>query len=143
MQFARKNQGEQLPYFSGNKEVEIVSILDEIKELFLKYLSELKGGNKNRILDIKSTKWHDDYSVFKNGIKTLDNMYINLINFAFENVRSVEQAVEQMIAFKLLGKRETIILHSNKKIEKVNELMLSEIKACEKFAKTKPNQDTF
>ena len=79
-----------MPYFSGTKSNEILFILNEIKVSFTKYLLKLKGKDKRRILDIKSTKWHDDYNVFKLGMKNLDNMYINLLNFAFENIHTVE-----------------------------------------------------
>lgn len=43
-----------------------------------------------KILDIKSTKWHDDYNIFKIAMKNLDNIYINMINLAFDNVHTVE-----------------------------------------------------
>ena len=44
-----------------------------------------------------------------------------------------------MTAFKLLSKRETIMIHCKSKIDKVNEIMMREIKACESFAKSKPS----
>jgi len=78
-----------MPYFSGTKSNEILFILNEIKVSFVKYLVKLKDKDKE-ILDIKSTKWHDNYNVFKLGMKNLDNMYINLLNFAFENIHTVE-----------------------------------------------------
>ena len=64
---------------------------------------KLKGQDESRILDIKSTKWHDDYNIFKLGMKNLDNMYVNLLNFSFDNINTVEQGVEYMIAFKILS----------------------------------------
>ena len=70
-----------------------------------------KLKQKKDILDIKSTKWHDDYNVFKSNMKNLDNIYINMINLAFNNIYTIEQSIENMIAFKLLSQRETIKLH--------------------------------
>lgn len=37
------------------------------------------------ILDVRISRWHDDYHVFKNGIKDLEVMFTNVINAAFEN----------------------------------------------------------
>lgn len=128
-----------MPYFSGNKSNEVLFILNEIKDSFVKYLNKLSGQNEQKILDIKSTKWHDDYNVFKQGMKNLDNMYINLINFAFENIITVEQAVEHMVAFKILSQREAIKIHVDKKIDKVNQIVLRELRAAETFAKVKPD----
>ena len=139
IQFARKGKEKEMPYFSGSKNSEIIFILDEIKDSFVKILNKLKDSNENKILDIKSTKWHDDYNVFKLGMKNLDNMYMNLVNFAFDHISTVEQGIEYMVAFKILSKRETIKMHVDKKIEKVNSLMLRELKAAENFAKVKPN----
>lgn len=79
-----------MPHFSGSKSTEIMFILQEIKESFEKHLNKLKGKNQKRILDIKSTKWHDDYNIFKAGMKNLDNIYINMINLAFDNVHTTE-----------------------------------------------------
>ena len=66
-------------------------------------------------------------------------MYINLINFAFENIITVEQAVEHMVAFKILSQREAIKIHVDKKIDKVNQIVLRELRAAETFAKVKPD----
>ena len=142
MQFARKGLAEP-PLFSGNKSNEIVQVLKEIKEVFEKLLERLKGDSIEKVLDIKSTKWHDDFNVFKNGLKNLDNMFINLVNFAFDNVVTVEQSVEYMVAFKELSARKSIQLNIDKKIDKVNELVLRELKAIEAHAKSKPNSRVY
>ena len=41
-------------------------------------------------------------------MKNLDNRYINLINFSFENVNTLKQSVEYLEAFDDLAKRVTI-----------------------------------
>ena len=86
IQFARKGSGIVLPKFSGTKGPEIVAVLEEIHDGFKKHLDRIRGSEQEKILDIKSTKWHDEYNSFKTGMKGLDNMYINLINFAFDSV---------------------------------------------------------
>jgi dynein heavy chain len=139
IQFARKGIESQMPIFSGSKNDEIVAMLDEIKENFQKQLARLSGANKNRILDIKSTKWHEDYNVFKAGMKNLDNLYTNLITFAFENIFTVQQAVESMIGFKTITRRDSIVLHVAKKIERVNELTVREFHNLEQLSKLPPS----
>lgn len=114
IQFARKGREYDLPLFSGTKGPEIVAVLDEIRDTFKSYLNNIRGSNQDKILDIKSTKWHDDYNVFKNGMKNLDNGYINLINFAFESVNTVPTAVEYLEAFFDLSKRSKIRNHVKK-----------------------------
>jgi dynein heavy chain len=63
--------------------------LEEIKESFGKHLLKIKGSDKDKILDVKASRWHDEFNVFKNGVKDLDVMYQNIINFAFESVATV------------------------------------------------------
>jgi len=76
--------------------------LEEIKESFGKHLQKIKGSDKEKILDVKASRWHDEFNVFKNGVslflflgikkkvKDLDVMYQNIINFAFESVATVQ-----------------------------------------------------
>lgn len=135
IQFARKGRKFDLPMFSGTKGPEIIAVLDEIRDTFNNYLNNIRGSNQDKILDIKSTKWHDDYNVFKNGMKNLDNGYINLINFAFDNVNTLQQGVEYLEGFDDLAKRDSIKAHVEKQIDKVNELFLQELRIAEQSSK--------
>lgn len=63
--------------------------MEEIKISFGKHLLRIKGANKENILDVKSSRWHDDFNAFRNGVKDLDVMYTNIINFAFESMTTV------------------------------------------------------
>ena len=137
IQFARKGKGIVLPKFSGTKGPVIISVLEEIKESFKKYLDRIRGSEQDKILDIKSTKWHDDYNLFKTGMKNLDNMYINQINFAFEKVNTIQQGAEFQEAFDYLARRQTIKSHVHKKIEKLNELMITEMRTSESASKSR------
>jgi len=57
-------------------------------------------------LDVKITKWHDDYGqFFKEQCKSLEIMYQNIITLAFKNVSSVTDAVEMLENFDSLAKR--------------------------------------
>lgn len=123
--------------FSGSNRNKILSVIEEIKETFFKFLNKINQMNKSKILDIKSTQWHDVYNNFKFGMKNLDNMYINLINLAFDKVKTVQQSIEYMDAFKSLALRSSIKNYVFKKLEKVNEIFLKELKVVEDFSKKK------
>jgi len=105
LQFARKGGDTQMPIFGGTKGREIISLLEENRVRFKKLLDKIKDSDQDLILDIKSTKWHDDYNNFKNGMKDLDNMYESIINHAFENISTLEQGVEMLEAFESLARR--------------------------------------
>jgi dynein heavy chain len=59
-------------------------------------------------LDVKASRWHEDFNSFKNGMKDLDVMYENIINLAFDSISTVPQGVDMLEAFDYLAKRETI-----------------------------------
>lgn len=62
-------------------------------------MMKIKGTDKDKILDVKASRWHEDFNVFKNGVKDLDVMYQNIITFAFESVTTVNSGVEMLEAF--------------------------------------------
>lgn len=78
-------------------------------------------------MDVKASKWHDEFNIFKNGMKDLDVMYKNIINFAFESVTTVEQGVQMLEAFDYLAKRENIKEHVRKKSQEVLNLFVNEL----------------
>jgi dynein heavy chain len=135
IQFARKGREVDLPRFSGSKGPEIIVVLEEIKNSFTKYLERIEGSDRDKILDINSIKWQDDYSAFKSGTKNLEIMYLNLINFAFEHVNKLSQAVEYMEAFYDLAQKQTIKSHVEKQISKVNEIFKKEMEIADSAAK--------
>jgi len=54
-----------MPVFGGTKGVEIKTNLLQLQDMFEKYLQNIKNLDYD-ILDVKNTKWHDDYGqVFK------------------------------------------------------------------------------
>ena len=135
IQFARKGRPTDLPKFSGSKGPEIVSVLEEIKSSFGKYIERIQGSDKDKLLDINSTKWHDDYSAFKTGTKNLEIMYLNLINSSFENVNKLSQAVEYIEAFDDLAQKSTIKSHVHKQIARVNEIFKTELQVADQASK--------
>ena len=60
-----------LPKFGGTKAVEIARSLIEIESNFLKQVGKLRVVEYN-VLDVKATKWHDDFGAFKNSVKDLE-----------------------------------------------------------------------
>jgi len=134
-QFARKGRVIDLPKFSGSKGPEIISVLEEIKNSFGKYIERIQGSDKEKILDINSTKWHDDYSAFKTGAKNLEIMYLNLITSSFENVNKLSQVVEYIEAFDDLAQKSTIKAHVHKQIGKVNEIFKNELQIADQASK--------
>ena len=73
-QFLRKNnatkKGESgpMPKFCGSKESEAVKMLLEIETLFKSHAKKLQNVSYN-ILDVKSTKWHEDFNEYKGLVK--------------------------------------------------------------------------
>lgn len=106
LQFAGK--GNKIPQFGGSHGPEIENILEEIKDSFRKHLDKIRNSKAETILDVKAPNWHDLFNTFKTGLKDLDVMYQNIINFAFEQVATVQQGVEMLEAFDYLAKRESI-----------------------------------
>jgi dynein heavy chain len=65
-------------------------------------------GLNYSILDVKATRWHDDYNSFKSGVKDLEVMMQNTIMLAFETVSSLGSRIELLEAFNSMAKREAI-----------------------------------
>lgn len=56
--------------------------LEDIEIVFAKNIAAL-WNIRPYILDVKATRWLDDYNVFKQGVKDLEVMMQNLITSAF------------------------------------------------------------
>jgi dynein heavy chain len=84
---------------------------------------------RKHILDVKATRWHDDYSSFKTGVKDLEIMLQNVIVSAFEGATTVENSVELLEIFHHLAKREAIKRTVEKKTSDVYVLFLQELNA--------------
>jgi dynein heavy chain len=129
IQFSRKIAGGQkapIPVFGGSRGPEIAKGLEDIEEAFSKQLVSLWNIRKH-ILDVKAPRWHDDYNVFKQGVKDLEVMMQNLIISAFEDSVTVENGVELLDIFQNLAKREAIKRTVEKKTSDVYQLFLHEL----------------
>ena len=95
------------PTFSGARGEEISKSLVRIQTSFQRLIANI-SSLKYDILDVKATRWHDDYNAFKNGVKDLEMMMQNVITSAFETVTTVEQGLHMLEAFHHLAKRDAI-----------------------------------
>lgn len=105
--FARYSQGKKksMPLFSGCKGPEIVRGLKEIEHSFEKHMYNL-AAVKWSALNIKATRWHDEFNVFRMGIKEMEVMLQNIINSGFETVTTVEEGVQLLEVFTEFTSRE-------------------------------------
>lgn len=107
MHFARWEESVRtdLPIFGGQRGPAINRMLTEIEVTFEKHLQDLRKV-ENTILNVKATTWHEDYNRFRSSVKDLEVMMTNVITFAFDAVRTVEQGVEVLDVFTHLNSRE-------------------------------------
>lgn len=107
MHFARWEEGvrTQLPIFGGQRGPSINRMLTEIETAFEKHLQELRKV-QHTILNVKATTWHEDYNRFRSAVKDLEVMMTNVITYAFDAVKTVEQGVEVLDVYTHLNSRE-------------------------------------
>lgn len=74
-------------------------------------------------LDLNSSIWQDKFGRFKLQMKALDNSYINLLGFVFDNIENTESAAQYLVIFLYLAERKTVKINVEKKMEKINQLI--------------------
>ena len=141
LQFARKGKNQVMPVFGGVGGPGYTENLLELERMFAKHLQNIKDLNYD-ILDVKITRWHDDYGqYFKENCKALEMIYHNIITLAFKNVSTVSDAVEMLENFDTLAKRPLVKDFVHKKAaEMVFKLFKDEI-VC--LIKNNPNPAIF
>jgi len=131
MQFVRKSADTKgapgpIPHFTGTKAQEIIDGIIGIQESFEHHLERLKKLEYD-VLDVKISKWHDDYNHFKSDVKDLEVMFTNVINAAFENNSTVADGVLLTEIFHKLAKRETILRCVERKATEINHMFLKQV----------------
>jgi dynein heavy chain len=123
-----------MPVFAGTKGPEITKNLIELEGMFEKFLQNIKNLSYD-FLDVKITKWHDDYGqVFKEKIKDIEIIYQNIIALTFKSVSTVPDAIEMLENFNSLAKRPLVKDYVQKKAaEWVYKLFTDEIKEVEEL----------
>ena len=141
-QFARRIAGgetAELPTFGGARGAEVSHQLLAIQATFEKHIATIRGLNYD-ILDVKATRWHDDYNAFKNSMKDLEVMFQNVVNTAFEGAATTGAGVELLDAFNSLAQREAIKRCVEKKSAEVFLAVHNEFSLVKKgFDKKKAN----
>ena len=112
MQFVRKSsscfdQPGPLPLFGGTKSQEIVDAITGIQFSFEGLIDKLKRLDYD-ILDVRISRWHDDYHHFKNTVKDLEVMFTNIIVSAYDNNTTITEGVILIETFHKLAKREAV-----------------------------------
>jgi dynein heavy chain len=100
--------------------------LQDIEVTFERLINQLKNLNYD-ILDVKATRWHDDYNAYKRDIKDLEVMARNVITAAFETVTTVQVGIEVMGTFVHLIKREAIKRTIDKKAVEIYAIFLDDL----------------
>jgi len=131
IQFSQRPGDEEQFAFGGAKGAEIAKSLVDIQLSFDRLIQNLRVLQYN-ILDVKATKWHDDYNAFKNGVKDLEVMMQNVISIAFDSVSTVAAGVDMLEAFYHLAKREHIKRAIEKKTTHVFEIFMKDINGIKK-----------
>ena len=123
LQFAPvRSSGEELPPFGGSKGGDVFKALVEIEQTFINNVEKLKkaGEGVYSPLDVKASRWRDDYASFKASMKDLEVVYMNVVNTAVESTGgSVGAKVQVVDAFWTLAKREWIVNYVKKKAVEV------------------------
>lgn len=97
-----------MPVFGGTKGKEWTANLRDLQEKFEEHLEKIKLLEYD-ILDVKITKWHEDYGQgFKEQVKNIENIYQTTIALTFRNVSTVPDAVEMLENFYQLAKRPAV-----------------------------------
>jgi dynein heavy chain len=141
LQFALKGENRLIPVFGGVQGPQYTENLMELKRNFVKNLQNIKNLNYD-ILDVKITKWHDDYGqYFKDQCKSLEIMYQNIIVLAFKNVSNIPDAVEMLENFDSLAKRPLVKEFVQKRAaDMVYKIFRDEIKEVEETFEANPRR---
>lgn len=121
-----------MPVFGGTKGPEIHKSIVDIQESFQKLVSNLRGLTYN-ILDVKATRWHDDFNTFKGGIKDLEVMLTNVIQMACDCQPCLASRAETLEAFELMAKRDFVRRFVEKKTSEFYNLFNAEINMVKKL----------
>ncbi|CAM9228342.1 unnamed protein product, partial [Choristocarpus tenellus] len=104
---ATKGQPGPLPEFGGTRGQEVTKALLGIQASFEGQIEKLRNLDY-AVLDVKTSRWHNDYNSFKNVVKDLEVLYTNVINTGFEGITRITDAVALLEVFYTLARRDAI-----------------------------------
>ncbi len=131
MQFVRKSADTKgapgpMPVFGGVKAQETTDGLTNIQVSFEQCVDKLRELTYD-FLDVRISKWHDDYHHFKNVVKDLEVMYTNVINASFESATTVADNSHLVATFFWLAKSDSIKRAVEKKAMESMQKLLNQI----------------
>jgi dynein heavy chain len=108
LQFAQRGASCEMPIFGSTKGKEYQLNLEDLKLRFDVSLRTIENLDYD-ILDVKQTKWHDDFGQnFKEEVKGIETFYTTIINNIFKYVSTCSDAVEMLENFQQLSKRASV-----------------------------------
>lgn len=128
LQFAPKGD---VPPFGGTRGPEVTKSVLDIQGTFQKLVAHLKGLRYS-ILDVKATRWHDDFNAFKSGVKDLEVMFNNVISLAAETTASIPRRIELLEVLQAMAKRDAIRRCVDKLTLEMYQMMAAEINVVKK-----------
>jgi dynein heavy chain len=105
------------------------------QESFQKLVSNLRSLSYD-ILDVKATRWHDDFNAFKSGVKDLEVMLTNVIQMALDAQPCLVSRAELVESFTLMSRREFVRRFVEKKTSEFYNLFNAEINTVKKLFDT-------
>ncbi|KAG8349154.1 putative Dynein heavy chain N terminal region 2 domain1 [Trypanosoma vivax] len=108
----------RLPVFSGNKGPEIETQLLDIQRAFKAKIDTLRRLDYD-ILDVRSTRWVDDFRALKADIDNLSMMLQQIITAAFDSFNTTEMGAEYIEAFFLVAETEELLLQLDRSKDRV------------------------
>ncbi|RNF10287.1 1-beta dynein [Trypanosoma rangeli] len=108
----------RLPIFSGNRGPEIESQLVDIQRAFKAKMEMLRHLDYD-ILDVKSTRWVDDFRALKVDIDNLSMMLQQIIAVAFDSFSTTEMGAEYIEAFYMVARGEELLLQLDRSKDRV------------------------
>lgn len=117
----------KLPSFSGNKGPEIESQLMDIQRAFKLKMEVLRHLDYD-ILDVKATKWVDDFRALKMDIDNLTMMMQQIITAALDSIATTNAGAEYIEAFYLVSKSEELLIQLDRSKDRVFRLFSQNLK---------------
>lgn len=81
-----------LPVFGGTNGDEVLQTVEDIRTAFRGRVDALAAGGYP-ILDVRVTRWHDDFNAFKLAVKDLEELLIKAADQALASVSCLEDRI--------------------------------------------------
>ncbi|EPY29590.1 dynein heavy chain, axonemal [Strigomonas culicis] len=120
----------RIPTFGGNRGPEIESQLMDIQRAFRAKMDVLRHLDYD-ILDVKSTKWVDDFRSLKADVDNLSMMLRQIITASFDNIATIASGTEYIEAFYIVSKNEELLIQLDRSKDSVFRLFQGNLKCIQ------------